>query len=137
MHSAEHLLNQTVDRIFQSGRCFSAHIEKRKSKCDYHFDRPLTEAEILRIEKRVNQAIHADMPVTEIYIGRDEAERRYNVERLPDDAGDQIRIIKIGDYDECPCIGPHVSSTKEIGEFKISSSSFEKGVLRIRYKLHG
>jgi Ser-tRNA(Ala) deacylase AlaX len=77
------------------------------------------------------------MPVTETYIGKDEAERRYNMERLPDDAGDQIRIIKIGDYDECPCIGPHVSSTKEIGEFKISSSSFEKGVLRIRYKLHG
>jgi Ser-tRNA(Ala) deacylase AlaX len=60
---------------------------------------------------------------------------RYNLERLPEDAGDPIRIIRIGDYDDCPCIGPHVQSTKEIGKFRIVSTSFENGVLRIRYKL--
>jgi len=50
---------------------------------------------------------------------------------------DEIRIVKIGDYDACPCIGPHVNSTKEIGEFRIGSTSFDNGVLRIRYKLTG
>jgi len=49
MHSAEHILNQTMVRMFSCGRCFRAHIEKKKSKCDYHFDRPLTEQEMRQI----------------------------------------------------------------------------------------
>lgn len=135
MHSAEHILNQTMDRMFNCGRCINAHLEKKKSKCDYRFDRALSEAEIREIEKRVNYVIHADMLVTEEYITKDEAQKQYNLERLPADAGDKIRIVKIGDYDACPCIGPHVDSTKEIGGFVISSASFKNAISRIRYKL--
>ena len=135
MHSAEHLLNQTMVRMFYCARCFSSHIEKKKSKCDYHFERALEEEEMREIQKRVNRAIQADLAVSEEYVKRGEAMERYDLDRLPDDAGDSIRIIKIGDYDTCPCIGPHVQSTKEIGGFRIISTSFENGVLRIRYKL--
>ncbi len=135
MHSAEHLLNQTMDRLYQCGRCFNAHIERKKSKCDYHFDKALSAAEIEEIQKQVNQRIQSDLPVSENFISRSDAEKRFNVEKLPPDAGDRIRIVSIGDYDHCPCIGPHVSSTTEIGNFKITSTSFENGVLRIRYKL--
>ena len=135
MHSAEHLLNQTMVRMFHCGRSFSAHIEKKKSKCDYHFDRALNEEEITGIENRVNEVIQTDLPITEEFISREEAQARYNLERLPEDAGENIRIIKAGDYDACPCIGPHVKTTKEIGRFRIVSSSFQDGVLRIRFKL--
>jgi misacylated tRNA(Ala) deacylase len=136
MHSAEHLLNQTMVRMFNCGRCFSSHIEKKKSKCDYHFERLLREEEIREIQKRVNGIIQADLAVSEEYLSRREAKGRYNLGRLPEDAGDPIRIIRIGDYDACPCIGPHVRSTKEIGEFRLVSASFENGVLRMRYKLY-
>lgn len=135
MHSAEHILNQTMVRMFHCNRSFSAHIEKKKSKCDYHFNRALTEEEIRQIEKQVNDVIQADMAVTEEYVTRQESEKHYNLERLPQDAGEEIRIVKIGDYDACPCIGRHVRSTKEIGRFRISSVSFENAVLRIRFKL--
>jgi len=135
MHSAEHVLNQTMVRMFNCGRSFSAHIEKKKSKCDYHFDRALKEEEIGEIQKRVNDVIQADMAVAEEYVNKEEAQKRYNLDRLPDGVDDHIRIIKIGDYDACPCIGPHIHSTKEIGKFRIVSTSFENGVLRIRYKL--
>lgn len=135
MHSAEHILNQTMDRMFGCGRSITAHIETKKSKCDYRFDRPLTDKEVRDLERRVNEVIRADMGVMEEYITRDEAGRHYNLERLPGDAGDSLRIVKIGDYDACPCIGPHVASTGEIGEFVISSVSFNNGVLRIRYIL--
>ena len=77
----------------------------------------------------------ADMPVAEEYISKEEAQKHYKLERLPDDAGDSLRIIRIGDYDACPCIGSHVNSSKEIGGFRIVSSSFEDGVLRIRYRI--
>lgn len=135
MHSAEHVLNQTMVRMFNCGRSFSAHIEKKKSKCDYHFDRALKEEEIGEIQKRVNDVIQADMVVVEEYVNKEEAQKRYNLDRLPDGVEDHIRIIKIGGYDACPCIGPHVHSTREIGKFRIVSTSFENGVLRIRYKL--
>jgi misacylated tRNA(Ala) deacylase len=136
MHSAEHILNQTMDRMYHCGRCIGAHLEKKKSKCDYRFDRPLSGEELREIEGRVNEIIQADMGVTEGYITRAEAEREYNLARLPADAGDRIRIVRIGDYDSCPCIGPHVQSAREIGEFVLSSASFNNGVLRIRFKVH-
>lgn len=136
MHSAEHILNQTMVRMFNRGRSFSAHIEKKKSKCDYHFDRELTQTELSDIEKKVNDVIHQNLPVTETFLPREEALKSFSLEKLPDQAGDNIRIIKIGDYDSCPCIGKHVSSTKEIGGFRIISSSFENGVLRLRFRLN-
>lgn len=135
MHSAEHILNQTMVRMFNKGRSFSAHIEKKKSKCDYHFDRNLTEDEISEIENRVNKVIEADLSITEEIYSHEEAEQIVSLEKLPEDAGDKVRVIKIGDYDICPCRGQHVKSTKEIGGFKIISTGYEDGVLRIRFKL--
>ena len=135
MHSAEHILNQTMDRMFRCGRCFSAHIEKKKSKCDFRFQRALTQKEVTEIQTRVNSLIHEDLPVAVAYITKAEADQRFHMGKLPPDAGDQIRIISMGHYDACPCIGPHVKSTSEIGIFRITTTSFEDGVLRIRFKL--
>lgn len=135
MHSAEHLLNQAMVRRFGCERCFSAHIERKKSKCDYRFNRPLTDDDVNALENDVNGVIDADVPVLERFVSLDEARRAFNLSRLPDDAGDRIRIVSIGDYDHCPCIGPHVSTTGDIGAFRITSSGYENGVLRIRFKL--
>ncbi|PKL84250.1 MAG: hypothetical protein CVV24_00805 [Ignavibacteriae bacterium HGW-Ignavibacteriae-3] len=135
MHTAEHLLNGTMDKMFGRGRSFSAHIEKKKSKCDYHFDRDLTSAEIISIEEKINSLIDQDLPVKEDFLPRDEAEKVFNLTRLPEEAGDTLRVIRIGDYDQCLCSGTHLNSTKEIGGFKIISTSFENGVLRIRFKI--
>ena len=135
MHSAEHILNQTMDRMFNCGRCFNAHIEKKKSKCDYHFKRPLTQQELEKIQTRVNRIIADDLKVSEEFLSKADATSRYNTEKLPEDAGDTIRIVHIGDYDACPCSGLHVASTGAIKGFHITSTSFDNNVLRIRYKL--
>ena len=135
MHSAEHILNQTMVRVFNKGRSFSNHIEKKKSKCDYHFDRDLTEAEIEMIENKVNEVIRQDLSVVEEFYLRVEAEKKFNLIKLPENTGDKIRIIKIVGYDACPCSGLHVSHTKEIGIFKIISTNYNESVLRVRFKL--
>ena len=135
MHTAEHILNQTMVRMFDCGRCFSAHIEKKKSKCDYHFNRPLSEAEVRNIVEAVNRIIDDDLPVTEKWLPLSEAGKHFNLKRLPDRSADRIRIVSVGDYDDCPCIGDHVRTTGQIGRFRITSTSFDKGTLRIRYKL--
>lgn len=134
MHSAEHILNQTMVRLLGCGRCVNAHIEKKKSKCDYRFDRPLNADEIARIEQAVQGVIQEDLPVTEEYLSREKSEERFDLGRLPEDAGEDIRIVRIGDYDACPCIGPHVRSTAEIEGFRITSTDFQDGILRIRFK---
>ncbi len=135
MHTAEHILNGTMDKMFNKGRCFSAHIEKKKSKCDYHFERDLTPEEIKAVEEKVNSIIEADLKVVEEFISREEASNKFNLTRLPDEAGDTLRVIIIGDYDSCLCSGPHAESTKSIGGFKIISTSFENNVLRLRFKI--
>lgn len=135
MHSAEHILIQTMVRMFDCGRASSSHIEKKKSKCDFHFNRNLTPEEIDEINRRVNDVIVADLPVHESFMNRDEAQQRFNLSRLPGEAGTTIRIISIGDYDSCPCSGVHAASTKEIGSFKITSSDYGSGALRVRYTI--
>lgn len=135
MHSAEHILNQTMVRMFNCGRAVSAHIEKKKSKCDYNFTRNLSAEEISSIENQINRIISDDLAVNESFYQREEAEKKFNLKKLPDDAGEIVRIISIGDYDDCPCSGNHVNSTKEIGAFKIISSDWENNRLRIRFKL--
>ena len=135
MHSAEHILNSTMVRMFNCSRSFSNHIEKKKSKCDYHFDRDLTPEEIEQLNNNVNEVINRWLDVSEKFILRKEGEEKFNLAKLPESAGEKIRIINIGDYDSCPCSGLHVSNTKEIGRFQITTTSFDDGVLRIRFKL--
>ena len=55
MHTAEHILNRTMVELFGSDRCFNAHIEKKKSKCDYYFDKELTNDELQQIEDKENE----------------------------------------------------------------------------------
>jgi misacylated tRNA(Ala) deacylase len=136
MHSAEHILNQTMVRMFNCGRAFSAHIEKKKSKCDYHFERNLTAEEIVQIENKVNEVIKSDLPIQEKILSLGEAGNIVSLARLPKDAGDKVRIIAIGDYDLCPCSGVHALTTSEIGEFKIISSDCANSILRIRFRIN-
>ncbi len=135
MHSAEHILNQTMVRMFTCGRAFSTHLEKKKSKCDYRFDRDLTDEEVRELERRVNEVIQSNAVVREELLSRSDAACSFDLSRLPDQAGDVVRIIRIGEYDACPCIGQHVTTTKEIGTFRIISTSYDNGVLRVRFKL--
>lgn len=135
MHTAEHILNQTMDRMFGCGRSFNSHIERKKSKCDYQISRPLTEDEITAIIQKVNEIIRTNAEVTEEFISLEEAKSVYNLSKLPDDAGTTIRIVKVGDYDACPCSGMHVKNTSEISEFQIASASFENNAVRLRFKL--
>ena len=134
-HTAEHILNQTMVRMFNKGRSFSNHIEKKKSKCDYRFERDLTDEEIQEIESKVNEVINQNLEVKEEFLSYEEADRIYHLGNLPEGDHPTIRIIKVGDYDACPCSGPHVNKTSEIGSFRIVSTSHNDGVLRIRFKV--
>ncbi|MHC1731405.1 MAG: hypothetical protein AB9888_05210 [Bacteroidales bacterium] len=136
MHTAEHILNSVMDKMYHCGRSFNSHIESKKSKCDYRIRKGLSDKEVRAVEKTVNEIIKLSIPVGEEIISRREADEKYFTGKLPDNAGETIRIITIGNFDACPCIGQHVSNTSEIGSFSITSADFNEGVLRIRFRLN-
>ena len=135
MHTTEHILNQTMIRLFDCGRCFSAHVEAKKSKCDYHFPRALTPEDISNIEAKVNEVILRNLEVRSEYLSKEEAGKIADLSKLPENTSDTLRLVFVGDYDICPCIGDHVSNTSEIGTFKIISADFNEGKLRLRWKV--
>lgn len=134
-HTAEHLLNQTMIRMFGCERSRNAHIERKKSKINYNLDSCPTPEQVTEIERRMNELIAEDLPVTFEFVTRDNIPEGVVLDKLPEDASETLRIVRIGDYDICACIGSHVKSTKEIGMFKITSTSYNDGSFRIVYKV--
>lgn len=135
MHTAEHILNQTMVRMFGCPRSRNAHIERKKSKCDYLLSRAPSDEEIARIEAEVNRVIAAALPVTATFMSREEAGRIVDLSKLPEDVSSTLRIVKVGDYDACACIGAHVENTSQIAPFKIISHEYLDGRWRVRFKL--
>lgn len=119
MHTTEHVINRTMVNLFGCGRAISAHIERKKSKLDFALQTCPEEADIIRIENTVNEVLRRNLPVTMEFISQEEAIGRFDMKRLPEKASETVRIVKVGDYDECLCIGQHVKNTSEIGTFKI------------------
>jgi Ser-tRNA(Ala) deacylase AlaX len=135
MHTAEHLLNATMVKTFGCPRSRNAHIEKKKSKCDYELPVCPTEEQIHAIEEKVNEAINRHLPVTSEFMTHEKAKSIVDLSKLPENASEMLRIVRIGDYDACACIGQHVENTSEIGIFKIISYDYADGKLRLRFKL--
>lgn len=136
-HTAEHLLNQLMQRLFGCERSSNAHIERKKSKISYVIDHKPTRKEEKLIEDKMNELIEADLPVSFEYVDRNHLPEGIDASRLPLDASDTVRLVRIGDFDVCPCIGKHVRSTSQIGRFVILGTNWDELThsFRIRYKV--
>ena len=136
MHTAEHILNQTMVRMFGCERSKNTHIERKKSKCDYHLAKEPSQQQLQQIEQQVNEVINSDLLVTDEMVDKKLAAEFLDLSKLPLDTPQAIRVVRIGNYDACACIGPHVTRTSEIGKFKITTVSYNNGILRIRFRLN-
>lgn len=135
MHTAEHILNQTMVRMFGCPRSKNAHIERKKSKCDYQLTEEPSAEMMAEVEQQVNNVIDQHLPVTIDYMSREEAGKIVDLSKLPEEASETLRIVRVGDYDACACIGTHVNNTSEIGHFKLLNYDYAEGRLRLRFKL--
>lgn len=148
-HTAEHLLNQLMVRLFGCERSNNAHIERKKSKISYILERKPDRKDEKEIERRMNELIAEDLPVTFQFVTRaelegivmeaepDTPEAALSLDRLPDDASETIRLVRIGNYDVCPCIGKHVRSTGQIGRFELLGTNWDndRRIFRVRFKI--
>lgn len=136
-HTAEHLLNQVMVRMFGCERSRNAHVERKKSKISYIMDHKPDRKEEKEIERMMNELIEQDLPVTYEFVDRDHIPDDVKLDRLPDDASETIRLVRIGDFDVCPCIGKHVRSTSQIGRFEMLGTNWDQSTrsFRIRFKV--
>ena len=136
-HTAEHLLNQVMIRLFGCTHSHNAHIERKKSKMSFILDHKPTRQEEKEIEREMVRLIEEDLPVTFEYVTRDEIPEQVSLDRLPDDASETIRLVRIGDFDVCPCIGKHVRSTSQIGRFEMLGTNWDEHEhsFRVRFKI--
>lgn len=135
MHTAEHILNQTMVRMFGCERSKNSHIERKKSKCDYLLQAEPTATQIAQIESEVNNVIAQHLTVSDNFVNINEVPASIDISKLPANVSQTLRLVSVGDYDICACIGVHVQNTKEIGTFKILNCDFSENRLRIRFKL--
>ena len=135
MHTAEHILNATMVRLFGCPRSRNAHIERKKSKCDYQLPEIPTDGQVAQIESTVNEVIGRNLDVTIEYLTHAQAAEIVDLSKLPEGVSETLRIVRVGDYDACACAGAHVKNTSEIGTFKILSHDFENGRWRVRWKV--
>ncbi len=136
-HTAEHLLNQTMIRLFGCERSFNAHIERKKSKMSFRLDHKPNRQEEREIEREMQRLIDEDLPVTFEYVTQDQLPDGISLDRLPNDVSETIRLVRIGDYDVCPCIGKHVRSTSQIGTFEMLGTNWDEHekTFRVRFKI--
>ena len=139
-HTAEHLLNQVMVRMFGCERSRNAHVERKKSKISYILDHKPDRKEEKEIERMMNELIEQDLPVTYEFVDRNHIPDDVKLDRLPDDASETIRLVRIGDFDVCPCIGKHVRSvrsTGQIGRFEMLGTNWDQSTrsFRIRFKV--
>jgi len=137
-HTAEHLLNQVMVRLFGCERSHNAHIERKKSKMSFLLDHKPTRQEERVIEREMQRLIEEDLPVTFDFVKLDEVPEGVKIDRLPNGVGDTIRLVRIGDYDVCPCIGKHVRSTGQIGRFEMLGTNWDEHErsFRVRFKIY-
>lgn len=136
-HTAEHLLNQTMIRMFGCKRSTNAHVERKKSKITYVLDHKPSRKDEKEIERRMNELIEEDLPVKYKFVTRQNIPDNVELTNLPDDASETIRLVYIGNYDVCPCIGKHVRSTSQIGRFELLGTNWDEQThsFRVRYKV--
>ena len=138
-HSATHLLYQVlIDVLGEHIISKGSNITPERLRFDFSHPKRLTDEEIDEIEKKVNELIEKDLPITHTDMPRTEAEALGAKCSSESSYGEVVRVYTIGDgYSREFCGGPHIASTKEIGTLKIvKQESIGQGIRRIKAVIH-
>lgn len=132
-HSATHLLHAALRKtlgthVTQQGSL----VDSEKLRFDFSHQKPVTKEEILTIEKMVNEQIAMANPVQATVMPHKKAIESGAMALFGEKYGDEVRVLKMGDFSVELCGGTHVSNTAQIRMFKIvSESGVSAGVRRI------
>jgi alanyl-tRNA synthetase len=132
-HSATHLMHAALRKVLgphvqQKGSL----VDPDRTRFDYSHNEPMTEAQIREIENFVNREVRRNVPVEACIMKYDDAIRTGAMALFGEKYGDEVRVLKMGDFSTELCGGTHVRHTGDIGFFKVvSETGIAAGVRRI------
>ena len=134
LHTATHLLQAALRKVLGDGVAQKgSNITTERLRFDFSFERKMTPEEVKEVEKLVNEAIQADVPITCEEMTVDEARAQGAIGLFGDKYGEKVKVYTMGKYSKEICGGPHASHTGELGTFKIKKEEASSaGVRRIK-----
>ena len=134
LHTATHLLQAALrkvlgDEVHQKG----SNITAERLRFDFTFGRKMTPEELTEVERLVNAAIDAKVPVTMEEMTVAEAKAQGAMGLFESKYGERVKVYTMGQYSKEICGGPHASNTGDLQSFKIQKEeSSSAGVRRIK-----
>jgi alanyl-tRNA synthetase len=131
-HSVTHLMHKALREVLGSHvQQKGSLVDEDKTRFDFSHDKPLSEAELREVERRVNAEILLNTPTRAQVMPIEEAKKSGAVMLFGEKYGDEVRVLDIGSSREF-CGGTHVARTGDIGLFKIySEGGVAAGIRRI------
>ena len=137
LHTATHLLQAALRRVLgDEVKQKGSNITPERLRFDFSFGRPMTKEEIVEVERLVNEAIQAKLPITCVELPIEEARKTGAIGLFGDRYGEVVKVYSMGDFSKEICGGPHAENTGDLGTFVITKEqSSSSGVRRIKAEL--
>jgi len=118
LQTAEHILARTIEHTIPNTKFIISTFNADSGKIEVYAQTDLRKIDLAKLQSTVNEVIQRNLQVKKYIIQREEAEKEYDLTRLPNSVK-EIRIVEIEGFDKTPCKDQHVENTSEIGYFEI------------------
>jgi len=134
LHTATHILHAVLRKVLRANISQKgSNITSERLRFDFSFNRKLTDAELLEVEKIVNEIIKSNVAVKCEEMSLEKAQKEGALAFFGEKYGNRVNVYSIGDFSKELCAGPHIKNTKELGKFKIiKQESVGSNVKRIK-----
>ncbi len=135
LHTATHLLQAALRKVLKDDKVAQrgSNITAERLRFDFSFDRKLTDEELKEVERLVNVAIAADVPVVCEEMTVEEAKASGAIGLFGDKYGERVKVYSVEGFSKEICGGPHASRSGELGKFIIKKEEASSaGVRRIK-----
>lgn len=135
-HSATHLLQSALIRVLGDGcRQKGSFVNDEYLRFDFSFDRKITQVELTKVEKYVNEYINECIENKTLILPIEEAKNVGAISLFDEKYGKEVRVVCFGEASKEFCGGSHVNNTNDIGVFAlVSEGAIASGVRRIEAK---